>query len=248
MQIPTLSLYDHRAHELKLWGTEAYQNYYGPHNSGKLLSRFKLLLNDLTTEGYDEYTAIDAIARYLRALHGAILKRMKELLGNETTNFRYSLTVPTIWSDKTKKNMREATLMAGIIQRHDHPCRLMLVNEPEAAAMFYSKDTYFTQMFPDKKNFCVLVCDAGGGTVDMATFEYNKTKDGGYSIDEVTPGSGDICGASILDDKFRKLIDDKCYELEYLPTGYVREQMVNQFALEIKVGYLVIVIHNYNKL
>lgn len=237
MQIPTLSLYDHRAHELKLWGTEAYQNYYSPHNSGKLLARFKLLLNDLTTEGYDEYTAIDAIARYLRALHGAILKRMKELLGDESTNFRYSLTVPTIWSDKTKKNMREAALTAGIIQRHDHPCRLMLVNEPEAAAMFYSKDTYFTRMFPDKNSFRALVCDAGGGTVDMATFEYNKSKDGGYSIDEVTAGSGGICGASILDDKFRKLIDEKCYALQYLPTGYVREQMVNQFALEIKVKY-----------
>lgn len=238
MQIPTLSLYDHRAHELKLWGTEAYQNYYGPHNSGKLLTRFKLLLNDLTTEGYDEYTAIDAIARYLKALHGAILNRMKELLGNESANFRYSLTVPTIWSDKTKKNMREAALSAGIIQRHDHPCRLMLVNEPEAAAMFYSKDTFFKQVFPDKNSFRALVCDAGGGTVDMATFEYNKSKDGGYSIDEVTPGSGGICGSSILDDRFRKLINEKCYVLEYLPTGYVREQMVNQFALEIKDTFL----------
>lgn len=236
MQIPTLSLYDHRMHELKLWGAKAHQNYYGAEGSGKLFSRFKLLLHELSVEGFDEYTAVNAIARYLSALHDTIIKRLGVIFENQKTHFRYSLTVPTTWSDKTKKFMRDATVMAGIIQPYDHPCRLLLVNEPEAAAMFYSKDSYLKNTFPNKTSIRVLVCDAGGGTVDMATFDYIKTKDGKYLINEVMPGNGGICGASILDDRFRKLIEDKCYDMDYDLTSYVKEQMVNQFALEIKVS------------
>jgi hypothetical protein len=241
MQIPTLSLYDQRLHEQKLWGTEAYNNYYSPENSGKLLTRFKLLLNELNYEGFDELTAVNAIASYLKALHGLILEQMETICGgNQHTNFRYCLTVPTIWSDRTKKSMRDAAVGAGIIKSHDHPCRLMLVNEPEAAAMFYSNDPLLVKEFPNKKRIRALVCDAGGGTVDMATYElFKQDKDKDYSIDEVTPGSGGICGASFLDDKFRQLISKKCYDMDYILEEHVLEQMVNQFATKIKVGDLV---------
>lgn len=244
MQIPTLSLYDQRLHEQKLWGTEAYKNYYSPQNSGKLLTRFKLLLNELNYEGFDELTAVNAIASYLGALHGLILEKMKTICGDQHTNFRYCLTVPTIWSDRTKKSMRDAAVLAGIINAHDHPCRLMLVNEPEAAAMFYSNDPlvikeFSKQDFAKKKRIRVLVCDAGGGTVDMATYElFKQDKESEYSIDEVTPGSGDICGASFLDDKFRQLISKKCYDMDYILEEHVLEQMVNQFATKIKVSRL----------
>lgn len=241
MQIPTLSLYDQRLHEQKLWGTEAYKNYYSPENSGKLLTRFKLFLNELNYEGFDELTAINAIASYLKALHENILQTMEGIYGKEDTIFRYCLTVPTIWSDKTKKSMRDAAVLAGIIKAHDHPCRLMLVNEPEAAAMFYTNDDYFVENFPSKEHIRALVCDAGGGTVDMATYEFWKQDTSkGYSINEVTPGSGGICGASFLDDKFRQLISKKCYDMDLRVSEHDMEQMVNQFATKIKVSTLYI--------
>ncbi|KAG2203902.1 hypothetical protein INT47_007485 [Mucor saturninus] len=239
MQIPTLSLYDQRLHEQKLWGTEAYRNYYSSENSGKLLTRFKLFLNELNYEGFDELTAINAIASYLKALHENILQTMAKKYGKEDTVFRYCLTVPTIWSDKTKKSMRDAAVLAGIIKTHDHPCRLMLVNEPEAAAMFYTKDPYFVEKFPKKKIIRALVCDAGGGTVDMATYEMIKDNTGNdYSINEKTPGSGGICGASFLDDNFRVLIKKKCYDLDIRVSDHGMEQMVNQFAVDIKDRFL----------
>lgn len=239
MQIPTLSLYDQRLHEQKLWGTEAYKNYYSTENSGKLLTRFKLFLNELNYEGFDELTAINAIASYLKALHENILQTLGKKHGTENTVFRYCLTVPTVWSDKTKKSMRDAAVLAGIIKAHDHPCRLMLVNEPEAAAMFYTQDRYFVEKFPSQTNIRALVCDAGGGTVDMAT--YNLSKKPGedhYLIDETTPGSGGVCGASFLDDNFRVLIKKKCYDLDIRMSDHGIEQMVNQFATAIKVSML----------
>lgn len=240
MQIPSFSLYDQRLHEQKLWGTEAYQNYYGPANSGKLLARFKLLLNEISSENFDELTAVKYIASYLKALHAKILEVMETLIGKEGAwNFRYCLTIPTIWSDKTKKYMRDAAVMAEIISKQDHPCRLMLVNEPEAAAMFYTKDKQFVELFQGKSQLRALVCDAGGGTVDMATYELLKQASG-YSIDEVTPGSGGICGASFLDDRFRKLISKKCYDMDIQISDYVLEQMVNYFATSIKVKHRTI--------
>lgn len=236
MQIPSFSLYDQRLHEQKLWGTEAYKNYYSPENSGKLLARFKLLLNEITNENFDELIAVKYIASYLKALHAKILETMDKLLGKGEFKFRYSLTVPTIWSDRTKKYMRDAAVMAEIIRDYDHPCRLMLVNEPEAAAIFYTKSPDFVDKFQGKEKMCALVCDAGGGTVDMATYDLSKVPEGGYSLDEVTPGSGGICGASFLDDRFRKLISRKCYDMDYRVSDYELEQMVNQFAIEIKVS------------
>lgn len=238
MQIPTLSLYDQRLHEQKLWGTDAYQNYYSSENSGKLLTRFKLFLNELNFEGFDELTAINAIASYLKALHENILQTMAKKNGKDTL-YRYCLTVPTIWSDRTKKSMRDAAVLAGIIKADDHPCRLMLVNEPEAAAMFYTKDPFFVKNFPAKPSIRALVCDAGGGTVDMATYNLVKEPNGnGYAINEVTPGSGGICGASFLDDNFRMLIKKKCYDMDLRITDHDMEQMVNQFATKIKVRKL----------
>ncbi|KAG2232385.1 hypothetical protein INT48_007289, partial [Thamnidium elegans] len=237
MQIPSFSLYDQRLHEQKLWGTEAYKNYYSPENSGKLLARFKLLLNEITNENFDELIAVKYIASYLKALHTKILETMKTLIGDGPSKFRYCLTVPTIWSDRTKKYMRDAAVMAEIIHDYDHPCRLMLVNEPEAAAMFYTKSPDFVKRFQDKTQMRALVCDAGGGTVDMATYDLFKVSEG-YAIDEVTPGSGGICGASFLDDRFRKLVARKCYDMDYRVSDYALEQMVNQFATKIKDRFM----------
>lgn len=72
-----------------------------------------------------------------------------------------------MWSDKAKATMREAAIMAGLIQEDDHRDRLMLISEPEAAALYCEKKC---EQFNLKHNDRFMICDAGGTQQDFFFF------------------------------------------------------------------------------
>ena len=47
-----------------------------------------------------------------------------------------------------------------------------------------------------------VVCDAGGGTVDLITYEVTKVDT--LELREVTEGTGGKCGSSMLNKRFRR--------------------------------------------
>lgn len=236
MFIPSLSLYDEKLNGQLKWGREAYKTYYDSVDDGRLIARFKLMLDEDSLPDKEHVTAIEVISTYLSVLHKKILAEM-ESVADDTKKIRYCLTVPTIWSDSSKSVMRQAAILAGIIGTKDHPCRLMLVNEPEAAAIFYSQDKKLQEMYKTKSR--VLIIDAGGGTVDMAVYDFTKNNDT-YDIDEVTIGSGKVCGSSFLDDNFRELVRQKFFALDYIAQPYTIEKMVENFVTTIKVSITLI--------
>ena len=61
--------------------------------------------------------------------------------------------------------MREAMIRADIIQADNPPERLVLVGEPEAAAMYCEKQCESWTSMQDQDTF--MIVDAGGGTVDI---------------------------------------------------------------------------------
>jgi molecular chaperone DnaK (HSP70) len=64
-----------------------------------------------------------------------------------------------MWSDKAKNIMRDAAIMAGLISESDHRDRLLLISEPEAAALYCEKKCeQFNLRHSDK----FMICDAGG--------------------------------------------------------------------------------------
>ena len=82
---------------------------------------------------------------------------------------------------------------------------MVFAYEPEAAAIFtqydflHNKD-YFIQ-------FCYLVVDCGGGTVDIAAHMITK-QDGNIVIDDIAPPHGGNCGGFAVNDQFEKLVMD----------------------------------------
>lgn len=58
--------------------------------------------------------------------------------------------------------MREAMVQAGILSIDDPPSRLLLVSEPEAAAIYCGRHCWDMDRL-DK----FMIVDAGGGTVDL---------------------------------------------------------------------------------
>ncbi|KAJ5931069.1 hypothetical protein N7466_006562 [Penicillium verhagenii] len=122
-----------------------------------------------------------------------------------TLNVKYVLTIPGVCSDKAKDLTMQAACLAGIPQSD-----LSLLSEPEAAAVYAIKTIQPNAMAKDD---CFIVCDAGGGTVDLIT--YKITQMNPLRMEEVVEGTGEICGSVMLDELFEQYVKRTIGETEY---------------------------------
>lgn len=147
------------------------------------------------------------------------------------STFRYCLTVPAMWTDRAKTIMREAAIQAGIIDTDDHPDRLILIGEPESAALYSEK---MRGGITIKSGETLMICDAGGGTVDLTTFQ--KTIDGeSKSFKEITEGYGNSSGSAQLDLNFRNYILRMTRNYSVPTTEKALDELVDHFQKQVKV-------------
>ncbi|KAH8553127.1 hypothetical protein BGW37DRAFT_488514 [Umbelopsis sp. PMI_123] len=221
---PTLSLYRRGSPELLEWGHGARRTAMKPNSADLLLlSKFKLYLDEnLHQESLPNgLSVLDVIADYLRVFHQHVCGELQKTFASNYTqdHYRYCLTVPAMWSDRAKSTMREAAIRAGLIQRTDHPDRLMLISEPEAAALYCEKKS---EQFNLAHGQRFMICDAGGGTVDLIVFEIDQPDGGKRTLKEVTKGHGGSCGSGFLDMRMR----------EYIKNKFSHHGSINESALE----------------
>ncbi|KAH7336643.1 hypothetical protein BKA65DRAFT_37690 [Rhexocercosporidium sp. MPI-PUGE-AT-0058] len=115
------------------------------------------------------------------------------------------ITVPAVWSDKAKNLTYKAVCNAGFNAENT---KISMITEPEAAAIYALrdlKDGPFTTIQPGDH---FVVCDAGGGTVDIITYRVESTKDA-FIIKEAVVGTGDKCGAIFIDREFKSWLQRK---------------------------------------
>ncbi|KAF9511532.1 hypothetical protein BS47DRAFT_1330881 [Hydnum rufescens UP504] len=117
------------------------------------------------------------------------------------------LTVPAAWDSRGCQIMRDAALSAGLVgsahaNDRDWRDRLHIITEPEAAAVHCAHLTNLHQLRPTQ-NF--MICDAGGGTVDLAVYKIIGSLTN-LDIAEVCARSGSNCGSLFLDLRFRELV------------------------------------------
>ncbi|KAF9114567.1 hypothetical protein BGX30_006540, partial [Mortierella sp. GBA39] len=203
---PTLSLYKKDSKKILDWGHAARLAMLKPAAKDyTLLRKFKLQLDETLAAAPLENgaTALQAVTDYLKKLHGYVMMElMKGMLKSfEPGQFQYCLTVPAMWSDAAKNTMRQAAIGAGLIQEGDPPNRLTLISEPEAAAMYCERKVDHFQL-KDKDRF--MICDAGGGTVDLIVFEVSEPPGKERHLKEVTRGHGASCGSTFLDANMEK--------------------------------------------
>ncbi|KAI9166988.1 Heat shock 70 kDa protein 12B [Paramyrothecium foliicola] len=154
-------------------------------------------------------TAVEVIADYLRELWAHCNVRMNRVLGEEmcnNTKLVVSITLPAIWPNYAQARMREAVTLAGILdERPAGETVVRFISEPEAAALATFEDMADQ---PDiKPGDHVVVCDAGGGTVDIITYTVVSTNP--LVVKESIRGDGALCGAIFLDEAFQKLLRRK---------------------------------------
>lgn len=235
-QAPSVSLYE--GGNLKKWGFQSTARSPAPGST--TLSMFKLHLDESNAVNIPPLppgvTVLQAISDYLRELFKFSFGMMKKSLGHvDESSLRFCLTVPAVWTEKAKITMREAAIQAGIVSETDPQDRLLLVGEPEAAALYCET---FLEQYNLQEDDTFLICDAGGGTIDLVLYRVSVEEDGTRSLIEEVAGDGGMCGSVTLDLRYKAFIEDifaKCEGVVEPLSNKELDGMVKEFAQELKV-------------
>ncbi|KAK9412835.1 putative Actin-like ATPase domain-containing protein [Seiridium unicorne] len=146
-------------------------------------------------------TAIDLITDYLRALWGHVLQTIVKARGQaviDALRFHVVVTVPAIWQGYARQDMKQAAQNAGILDaRLAGDTILSFAPEPEAAAL----STLCEPGRKVNKGDVFMVCDAGGGTVDLITYKISNASP--IMMEEAVEGTGGLCGGIFIDQAFQ---------------------------------------------
>ncbi|XWX00793.1 hypothetical protein V2A60_008814 [Cordyceps javanica] len=181
----------------------------------------KLLLDESAQSSYDDpniyhsteaglmrlpsgRTAEDVTAAYFKGLYTMFEETTTSMfsrVGADELAVEFWLTVPASWSERAKLLTKRAALRAGFGARAGD--RIMLISEPEAAAHYVLKSgIHRLQSFVQPKTG-VMVCDCGGGTVDITTYEVTQTEPTVKLRETVVAGK---CGSSYIDRNLHQLL------------------------------------------
>ncbi|KAF3108647.1 hypothetical protein TWF102_010771 [Orbilia oligospora] len=184
----------------------------------------KILLEPFDTSGYQDsshvqmtknfldkhgLTAVELVSKYLRLIWNAAKVEIDayehQIFERAEIEKTVVLSVPAGWSEKATQNTYAAAALAFRDQGIDYKKNLKLINEPAAAAIHV-----LTQEKKDRPDFvkeedCVIVCDAGGGTVDVVTFQVTNMSPHLVLEEKVAPKGG-LCGSIYLDKAFEPVL------------------------------------------
>ena len=165
------------------------------------------------------------------------LKKMKKIkkISFKSNDIKWILTVPAIWDETAKHQMRDWAKKAGLIAAYSQ-CSIVL--EPDCASLAVQHfvlnkknikqdtnvvgtnnptdimdneesksmdDTVIKDNYDFKKGDKYILIDVGGGTADIACHEI-LTENDIYGVKEIYHPSGGAFGASYIDDEFINML------------------------------------------
>ncbi|KAG8820632.1 hypothetical protein FRC17_010099 [Serendipita sp. 399] len=223
-KIPTCLLYDETGRVLA-WGLQAKNANVAP--GLYKCEWFKLFLEPKVLRNESEIDPrlprlppgkrpIDVIVDFLTALWEYAKEQITREIGTvaDLNSADVWFTVPAAWDAKGCNIMRDAAISAGLVQSaragdRNWRDRLRIItlmylgiSEPEAAAVHCANLTNLHHLKPSQ-NF--MICDAGGGTVDLAIYRLIGELQN-LEIAELCARSGANCGSIFLDLRFRELV------------------------------------------
>ncbi|OCL10017.1 actin-like ATPase domain-containing protein [Glonium stellatum] len=140
---------------------------------------------------------------------------------------QFVLSVPAVWSDAAKNSTLQAAKIAGLFP-------VTMIKEPEAAALHTLHDLGFTLHVGD----AFIICDAGGGTVDLISYEVEATSPR-LKLKELVPGSGGMAGSLGLNKRFEEAVKNLVGEEEFFRIKKAKAwfRAATQFDREIKPAF-----------
>lgn len=177
---------------------------------------------------------IDVAADYLGWLWNHVRSRIIENESNEDifkiADTTIVITVPAVWSEKARDNTVLAVERAGIGLEGR---TIKFVTEPEAAAIFSLRNKARTGQI--KKEDCVILCDSGGGTVDVVSYQVRGTDP--LVLDQCVVGDGDLCGSIFINIEFQKQLEGLLGDDMGRLSRQAKEKISEDFEYDIKRNY-----------
>ncbi|KAG9187462.1 hypothetical protein G6011_05333 [Alternaria panax] len=160
------------------------------------------------------------------------------------------VTVPAVWSDAAKNATLQSVSKGGFNSTElPRLKRTILTTEPEAAAIYTIQSLrggIQDDQFAVGDGF--IVCDMGGGTVDLISYRVADLSP--TTLEEATVGSGDQCGGSFVERGFLKWLERRLGTSDFVFIAGERSEdlprtslspklsrMVQDFVLEAKSGF-----------
>lgn len=186
-----------------------------PDQEKKVMSRLSSKHRDRRqiTEIPHHTSAEGMVTDYLRCLHDHILRLLESKIGRsfDGMSMEFVITVPAMWSDRAKMTTLSCAENAGF----GDASKIRIISEPEAAAIHSLQGDN-----PHKLEVgdTIVICDAGGGTVDLITFSILALEPD-LRLKEEAPGDGSLCGSAFLNMRFEEFLEERLSSL----SGWDRE-------------------------
>ncbi|KAJ5782155.1 hypothetical protein N7457_003929 [Penicillium paradoxum] len=182
-------------------------------------------------------TAVECTAEYLKALWRHTIKSIRSARGNSVvtnSTFHVVITIPAIWKDYAREAMKEAAEKAGILKRRTSAGETILtfVPEPEAAGLA----SLGLRRRHLKTGEVYVICDAGGGTVDVISYRVGELKP--ITLHEAVIGAGGLCGGIFVDAEFKAMCKARLgRRWSKLSLANIKHIMDSEWETKIKIRY-----------
>ncbi|TFK63664.1 hypothetical protein BDN72DRAFT_847372 [Pluteus cervinus] len=132
-------------------------------------------------------TIVDVFADYFHFLHESSKAYIESnystgesIWASVQSNIVFVLSHPNGWEGPQQTQMRQAAILAGLVPATDEGRnRIHFVTEGEASLHFCINQGLMTERIKTDRR--VLIVDAGGGTIDISSYEKQKDKTGSFS-------------------------------------------------------------------
>ncbi|OJJ46617.1 hypothetical protein ASPZODRAFT_96949 [Penicilliopsis zonata CBS 506.65] len=173
-----------------------------PDRTSGVNSRFSHISTDCRNVQDTPYHAKpeEIVTDYLRSLRSHTIEVLRSKIGKpfETMQLAFVITVPAMWPEAAKAKTLSCAEKAGF----GETSKIHIISEPEAAATHAFK---VSNPHGLEVGDTIVLCDAGGGTVDLITFSILELQPN-LRLKEEAPGNGGLCGGTFLNRKFEELL------------------------------------------
>lgn len=198
-------------------------------------------------------TPVDIVSDFLGHVRKHLINVLDRRYGEDlwrSLPITLVVTVPAVWSDVAKARTRQAVEKAGFNSSYFPKLgHIIDATEPESAAIHTIATLHNTAhdaRFEKSDGF--ILCDMGGGTVDLISYRISKLNP--TVIEEVTVGSGDQCGGTFVDRAFLQWLECRLGTEDFIKIAGCRSEqiprtmmskkaarMLENFTMEIKGGF-----------
>ncbi|KAL1866881.1 hypothetical protein Daus18300_006584 [Diaporthe australafricana] len=235
-KVPTLIWYDPNDPSKFKWGGEVTWRDPAVHGVKLLLDPDQPMPDYLPASSFENdrkalpKDLVDVAADYIGAIYKHALSVIESAGVREYFHFcqkEFVLSVPAVWSDKAMDLTLKAAKKAGI-----HPVNL--IKEPEAAALY----TFSSHNHSINVGDSFVLCDAGGGTVDLITYETKKVEPY-LELAELVPGSGGMAGSLGLNKRFEDKVQQVVGDAQFacLKQGVGWAKGLHEFDKDVKTSF-----------